>query len=89
MENSTTVVCDSLPPPDDPSASSFTVNLIANVLYLPDATTHAFRIDLTDPGVWGVLSGDTRPGAITWTDGSGIYPWLELSTPVARGSEWK
>ena len=89
VDTSTTIVCENLPPPDDATSGVFTVDLRANVRYMSGVAVHAFRIDLVDPGAWGPLTGDTRPGAIVWSDGSGTYPWVMMKSPLARGSEWK
>lgn len=89
VDTSTTIICAGLPPPDDPSSAFFTVNLKANVRLTGGTAAHAYRIDLVDPGTWGALSGETRPGAVIWSDGSGTYQWLPMNNPLARGSEWK
>ncbi len=43
----------------------------------------SLQVDLNLPGTLG------ENGAIRWTDGSGHFNWVELSTPIASGTRWQ
>jgi hypothetical protein len=47
------------------------------------------RIDLINPGSISTTINPGKIGDIRWSDGTGTYNWIELSSPIMQGSEWK
>lgn len=60
-----------------------TLNIFADVAVQTGVTDPTVRVSLGDPGTIG------RIGAITWTDGTGTYKWIDWpGTTVIQGPMW-
>ncbi len=47
------------------------------------------QIDLQKPGRISTSIETGEMGHLRWTDGQGAYNWIELPSPIAKGSVWK
>ncbi|MEK7590954.1 MAG: S-layer homology domain-containing protein [Patescibacteria group bacterium] len=78
-----TVSCSSIPSELGTVNGMRTLRLFADIA-LTSGTQNAFlQISLNEPGTIG------SNGAIRWTDGTGIYTWVELPQPVARSTRFE
>jgi len=47
------------------------------------------QIDIQKPGTISTTINPGEIGDIRWGDGTGSYNWIELTSPIMRGSEWR
>lgn len=64
-------------------AGSRTLRLSADVSLSSGTQSSFLQLSLNQPGAIGVN------GAVRWTDGTGAFNWVELPSPVARGTRWE
>ncbi|MDP7069591.1 MAG: hypothetical protein QF815_03615, partial [Candidatus Peribacteraceae bacterium] len=68
---------------------SVIVQLWADI-YVDDTVAEPIlKIDFDKPGVISTFSIPGEMGHLRWTDGSGAFNWVELSSPISEGSVWK
>ncbi len=80
----TTVMCSSIPAgyaslEDGPR----TLTLYGDVTVPANAQHASLRLTLNQPG------SVSTPGAVTWTDGSTSFSWVQFGSPVAEGTLYK
>jgi hypothetical protein len=62
---------------------SRTLQLYGSVTFDQGAQNPFLQVSLNEAG------GVGQSGAIQWSDGTGDFNWVELDSPLVRGTEWK
>ena len=82
--NDTTVSCTSIPESlGTLSGGLQNLTLYADVALVPGGNDKDLQITLSRAGDLETI------GAIRWTDSTGHFNWVELESPLARGTLWK
>lgn len=66
-----------------PTHQPLTLELRGDVTLDPNPVNAALQVSLDQAG------SPSQPGSVYWTDGSGMFRWIEGPSPVAVGTLWK
>ena len=78
--NALYVYCQNIPAPIGNISSNTTIQLLGDVSIPDTSTTASLRLIINDSG------SINSSGAISWTDGTTVFTWVDIDSPVVRST---